>query len=85
MRQTYYMDNLDANDCACKNETSGVSHRKHASPYRLRYSCRAPQKGPMALVIQIIGLARARVKIGLANLVYNMRRFVWLNSTAAGT
>src|SRR4029078_4113109 len=26
-----------------------------------------------------IGIARARVKIGLANLAYNMRRFVWLD------
>lgn len=38
----------------------------------------ARQKGPMALVIRTIGLARARVKIGLANLVYNMRRLAWL-------
>ena len=40
----------------------------------------ARQKGPMALVIRTIGLARAAVKIGLANLVYNMRRMVWLDS-----
>ena len=40
----------------------------------------ARQKGPMALVIRTIGLARARVKIGLANLAYNMRRMVWLGS-----
>jgi hypothetical protein len=32
----------------------------------------------MALVIRTIGLARATVKIGLANLVYNMRRMAWL-------
>lgn len=43
----------------------------------------ARQKGPMTLVIRTIGLARARVKIGLANLVYNMQRFVWLSSKAA--
>jgi transposase, IS5 family len=43
----------------------------------------ARQKGPMALVIRTIGLARAQVKIGLANLVYNMRRFVWLSAKAA--
>jgi transposase, IS5 family len=42
----------------------------------------ARQKGPMGLVIRTIGLARARVKIGLANLVY-MRRLVWLNGKAA--
>jgi IS5 family transposase len=37
----------------------------------------AHQKGLMGLIIRTIGLARARVKIGLANLAYNMRRFVW--------
>ena len=43
----------------------------------------ARQKGPMGLVVRTIGLARARVKIGLANLAYNMRRYVWLSSKAA--
>ena len=38
----------------------------------------ARQKGPMALVVRTIGLARATVKIGLANLLYNMHRAVWL-------
>ena len=36
----------------------------------------ARQKGPMGLVVRTIGLARATVKIGLANLVYNMNRAV---------
>jgi IS5 family transposase len=39
----------------------------------------ARQKGPMALMVRTIGLARATVKIGLANLVYNMNRAVWLD------
>ena len=43
----------------------------------------AHEKGPMGLVVRTIGLARARVKIGLANLVYNMRRAVWLTGRAA--
>lgn len=43
----------------------------------------ARQKGPMGLVVRTIGLARARVKIGLANLVCNMRRFVWPSGKAA--
>ena len=38
----------------------------------------ARQKGPMGLIVRTVGLARAAVKIGLANLVYNMRRAVWL-------
>ena len=33
----------------------------------------------MGLVVRTIGLARATVKIGLANIVYNMRRAVWLS------
>jgi transposase, IS5 family len=38
----------------------------------------ARQKGPMGLFIRTIGLARGRTKIGLANLLYNMQRMVWL-------
>lgn len=45
----------------------------------------ARQKGPMALVVRTIGIARAHVKIGLANLAFNMRRYVWLNSRTAPT
>ena len=40
----------------------------------------ARQKGPMGLFVRTIGLARARVKIGLANIVYNMKRAVWLTA-----
>ena len=40
----------------------------------------ARQKGPMALVVRTIALARATVKIGLANIAYNMRRAVWLTA-----
>ena len=43
----------------------------------------ARQKGPMALVVRTIGIARAEVKIGLANLAYNMRRYVWLSHRPA--
>ena len=37
----------------------------------------------MGLYIRTIGFARARTKIGLANLVYNMKRMVWLTAQAA--
>ena len=43
----------------------------------------AHQKGLMSLFVRTIGLARARLKIGLANLAYNMRRFVWLHERGA--
>jgi IS5 family transposase len=40
----------------------------------------AHEKGLMGLVVRTIGIARAETKIGLANLAYNMRRFVWLEA-----
>ena len=43
----------------------------------------AHQKGPMGLIVRTIGIARARVKIGIANLAYNIRRFVWLRTKYA--
>jgi transposase, IS5 family len=43
----------------------------------------AHQKGPMNLFVRTIGIARARAKIGMANLAYNMRRFVWLHGRPA--
>ncbi len=43
----------------------------------------AHEKGPLGLVVRTIGIARAKVQIGLANLAYNMRRFVWLRTKYA--
>jgi len=43
----------------------------------------ARQKGPMGLFVRTIGIARARTKIGLANLVYNMKRAVRLTAQTA--
>ncbi len=43
----------------------------------------ARQKGPMGLIVRTIGIARATVKIGLANIAYNMKRAVWLTERAA--
>ncbi len=38
----------------------------------------AHQKDRMGLFVRTIGLGRARLKIGLVNLAYNMRRLLWL-------
>jgi transposase, IS5 family len=43
----------------------------------------AQQKGPLGLFVRTIGIARAEVKIGMANLAYNIRRFVWLRTKYA--
>jgi IS5 family transposase len=37
----------------------------------------------MKLFIRTVGLARATVKIGMANMAYNMKRLVWLEQQAA--
>jgi transposase, IS5 family len=39
----------------------------------------------MGLFIRTIGIARARTKIGLANLVFKMQRMVWLIDQSAPT
>ena len=41
------------------------------------------QKGLMALSVRTIGIARAEAKIGMVNLAYNMRRFLWLEGRDA--
>jgi transposase, IS5 family len=43
----------------------------------------AEQKHRMGLFVRTIGLARATIKIGLANLTYNMRRLLWLDRQPA--
>jgi IS5 family transposase len=43
----------------------------------------AAQKQRLRLVVRTIGMARATAKIGLANLAYNLLRFVWLQGRPA--
>jgi IS5 family transposase len=43
----------------------------------------ACQKQRLRLVVRTVGLARANTKLGLANLAYNLLRFVWLEGRAA--
>jgi len=43
----------------------------------------AEQKARMGLFVRTIGLARATVKIGLANIAYNLRRLAWLEGRSA--
>lgn len=37
----------------------------------------------MGLVVRTIGIARATIKIGMANLVYNFQRLAWLQGRTA--
>ncbi|MEF2074958.1 IS5 family transposase, partial [Consotaella aegiceratis] len=43
----------------------------------------AEQKNRMGLFIRTTGIARARTKIGMANLVYNIKRLIFLERAAA--
>lgn len=53
---------------------------KHRAPVEHVF---AYQKQTMGLFIRTIGIARARMKIGLANITYNMRRLVQLRRIGA--
>ncbi len=43
----------------------------------------AAQKRRMGLIVRTVGLLRATAKITLANLAYNLRRFVWIERRSA--
>lgn len=43
----------------------------------------ADRKRRMGLFVRTVGIDRARTKIGLANLAYNMRRLTWLSGRTA--
>jgi IS5 family transposase len=43
----------------------------------------ADQKHRMGMKVRTIGIARAKIKIGLANIAYNMRRLIFHTRTAA--
>lgn len=62
--------------------TARANARKSAVRARVEHVF-AEQKDRMDLFVRTIGLARAELKIGMANLVYNIRRTLWLDSRAA--
>jgi IS5 family transposase len=43
----------------------------------------AAHKHRFGLFVRTIGIARARMKIGLANIAYNISRLIWLRTKAA--
>src|SRR3974390_979814 len=50
---------------------------------RVEHGFADQENGMGGIFVRTIGMARAAVKIGMMNLVYNMRRFVWLERAAA--
>jgi IS5 family transposase len=63
-------------------------HIARGNPIRARVRSRiehvfAAQKCRRGLLVRTVGMVRARVKIGLADLAYNFTRLAWLNQRAA--
>jgi hypothetical protein len=64
----------------------GCGRRANAAKSKIRSRIEhvfAEQKDRMGLFIRTIGIARARVKIGMANLVYNFKRLIFVRRGAA--
>jgi IS5 family transposase len=60
--------------------------RGNASRARVRVAIEhvfAAQKCRLGLIVRSVGLARATARLGLANLVTNMRRLTWFETRAA--
>jgi IS5 family transposase len=63
-----------------------TTRRANAAKSRIRSRVEhvfAEQKARMGLFIRTIGIARATTKIGMANLVYNIKRMLFLSKTLA--
>ena len=64
----------------------GATDRAIATRARVRSRVEhvfAAQKCRLGLVVRTVGMMRARVKIGLANLAYNFSRLAWLQAQTA--
>jgi len=69
-----------------RRQLSELQAKANAARARIRSGIEhvfAAQKHRMALFVRTIGLARAQVKIGMANLAYNFTRLAWLSTRAA--
>ena len=60
-----------------------VNHAKSRIRARIEHVFGAQQNAPGGRIVRTIGIMRARAKIGLQNLAYNIRRLVTLERLAA--
>jgi IS5 family transposase len=60
-----------------------ANRKKSKSRARVEHVFGAQQTSPGGRIIRTIGIARAKAKIGLQNLAYNIRRLVTLERMAA--
>jgi IS5 family transposase len=83
--QSYLEQNGFSSKIHFKRQKGKPLSRRHAEANTVRSKVRSRiehvfgyQKNGMSLFIRSIGIARAKTKIGLVNLAYNIRRFLWL-------
>jgi transposase len=67
--------------CAMPDATRRANARKSEVRSRVEHVF-AVQKDRMDLFIRTVGIARAKTKIGMVNLVYNIKRLIFLNRAA---
>ena len=60
-----------------------ANHRKSKVRARIEHVFGAQENAPGGRLVRTIGIVRAKIKIGLQNLVYNFRRLVVLERTTA--
>jgi transposase, IS5 family len=60
-----------------------ANHAKSRIRARIEHVFGAQQSAPGGRIVRTIGMVRARAKIGLQNLAYNVRRLVTLERLAA--
>jgi hypothetical protein len=75
---------VDASLIAASRQPDTDAEKAQLKAGRIPRDC-ARRKGRMGLFIRTIGISRARINIGLANLVYNIKRLIWLDRTATAT
>ena len=62
---------------------SKANHEKSKVRARVEHVFGAQQTSPGGRIVRTIGIVRAKAKIGLQNLAYNIRRLVTLDQMAA--
>jgi transposase, IS5 family len=68
---------------ALSQAQENANYQKSKVRARVEHVFGAQQTSPGGRIIRTIGIVRARAKIGLQNLAYNIRRFVTLERMAA--
>jgi IS5 family transposase len=68
---------------ALSKAQENANHQKSKVRARVEHVFGAQQTSPGGRIVRTVGIMRAKAKIGLQNLVYNIRRLVTLERTAA--